>query len=206
MSTEKQALRPFSEEFDVRGWCHWPHAIDESTALLLSRQFEMHRQVQLATAPQRFDALGHAGDGQVSASFSQYGFLAFEALLQWLQCSVEHITSRKLWPCNSYARIYHTGAELTRHVDSERCEYSVTVALDYDRDPWPIWLQDLTGETLSLMLQRGDACVYRGTDIPHWRMPFTGLRQTQVFLHYVAVDGPHADCKYDGRSMLGMPL
>jgi hypothetical protein len=32
----------------------------------------------------------------------------------------------------------------------------------------------------------------------HWREPFEGQWQAQVFLHWVDADGPHADQKYDG--------
>jgi PKHD-type hydroxylase len=54
-------------------------------------------------------------------------------------------------------------------------------------------------------MQVGDAVIYRGMDIEHWRKKYTeGQWQAQVFLHYVDADGPHANQKYDGRVSLGL--
>jgi hypothetical protein len=54
-------------------------------------------------------------------------------------------------------------------------------------------------------MQVGDAVLYRGMNIEHWREKYTeGQWQAQVFLHYVDADGPHADQKYDGRTSLGL--
>jgi hypothetical protein len=44
--------------------------------------------------------------------------------------------------------------------------------------------------------------VYQGCRIPHWREPFAGERQYQVFLHYVIEDGERADHAFDGRDGL----
>jgi hypothetical protein len=55
-------------------------------------------------------------------------------------------------------------------------------------------------------MQVGDAVLYRGMEVEHWREKYTeGQWQAQVFLHYVDADGPHADQKYDGRTSLGLP-
>jgi len=51
----------------------------------------------------------------------------------------------------------------------------------------------------------GDAVMYRGCDIYHWRESYKeGKWQAQVFLHYVDQDGPHAEWKYDKRESLGL--
>jgi hypothetical protein len=56
-------------------------------------------------------------------------------------------------------------------------------------------------------MQVGDAVLYRGMEVEHWREKYTeGQWQAQVFLHYVDADGPHADQKYDGREQLGQDI
>jgi hypothetical protein len=47
--------------------------------------------------------------------------------------------------------------------------------------------------------------IYKGLEVPHWREPFAGERQLQLFLHYVRQDGPHAAQRFDGRPHLGAP-
>jgi hypothetical protein len=56
-----------------------------------------------------------------------------------------------------------------------------------------------------ILMNVGDAVLYRGMDKVHWRNKFEGDWQAQVFLHYVDADGKHADQKFDGRESLGLP-
>ena len=56
-----------------------------------------------------------------------------------------------------------------------------------------------------IKMEIGDAVMYRGCDIYHWREAYKeGKWQAQVFLHYVDQNGPHAEWKYDKRESLGM--
>ena len=53
-------------------------------------------------------------------------------------------------------------------------------------------------------MEIGDAVMYRGCDIYHWREAYKeGKWQAQVFLHYVDQNGPHAEHKYDTRTNIG---
>jgi hypothetical protein len=54
----------------------------------------------------------------------------------------------------------------------------------------------------SFNLETGDALLYRGIDLPHWREPFQGIQAVQVFLFWVDQNGPHAEWKYDKRPRL----
>jgi hypothetical protein len=51
-------------------------------------------------------------------------------------------------------------------------------------------------------LRPGDALLYRGMELFHWRDAYRGEALVQVFLHYVDRDGPHTEQKFDGRSSL----
>jgi hypothetical protein len=148
-----------------------------------------------------------SNDIQVTKSFSWYSPVCFESLMLFMQPTMEKITGKRLYPTNSYARIYHNGAVMPRHTDEPRCQYSATVTMSVDEKtgPWEIWMTNLVGEAKSLILPVGSMAVYSGNILPHWREePYKGQRQIQAFLHYVDADGIYADQKYDGRDMLGL--
>ena len=54
-------------------------------------------------------------------------------------------------------------------------------------------------------MQPGDAIIYRGCEVDHWREEFKGTMQSQVFFHYCDRNGPFKDAKFDCRPGLGYP-
>ena len=57
-----------------------------------------------------------------------------------------------------------------------------------------------------IILKAGDMLIYEGCKLEHWREPFQGTVCSQVFLHYIHVDGPFAKTNlFDKRPMLGIP-
>jgi len=125
-----------------------------------------------------------------------------ESLLELLLPQVERHSGATLHPTYSYFRIYKQGDVLTRHTDRPSCEISVTLNLGYEGDrPWPIWI-DVRGQAVSVELEPGDALLYRGIDIPHWRDAFDGVHSLQVFLHYVDRQGSRAEWIFDKRASL----
>ena len=132
--------------------------------------------------------------------FPAYGTPTTEAMMMGIQPFIEEITGKKLFPTYSYGRIYWNGSEMKKHVDRPSCEYSVTLSISIDKDPWPIWI-----DNDEIFLQPGDMVVYKGMEVEHWREPYKGNEQIQLFFHYVDADGPHADCRFDYRPMLGLP-
>ena len=60
---------------------------------------------------------------------------------------------------------------------------------------WPIYINNT-----AVMLEEGDAVLYKGCEVDHWREPYTeGTKQAQVFLHYVDANGPYTECKNDKK-------
>lgn len=133
---------------------------------------------------------------------------------------MEQETGKKLFPTYAYARHYKKGEVLKCHADRPACEYSATVTLGHDGEVWPFWVADFGEDTdqgivgekneiyriknpKELKIQIGDAVFYKGMELPHWREELKSEWQTQIFLHYVDQDGPHAEWKYDKRSCLG---
>lgn len=136
-------------------------------------------------------------------AWGRYADSMGEALLAQSLPAIEAATGLSLFPAYSYLRIYCEGSVLPKHTDRPSCEISVTLTLGGDAPAvWPIWVE-AQGETRSVTLPPGDALVYKGAVLPHWRERFEGRFWAQVFLHYVRRDGEFADCRFDGRERLG---
>ena len=146
-------------------------------------------------------------DSQVPETYSHYGDIAMETLLEKLVEPMSKETGLELIPTYSYARIYKKGDILKRHKDRYSCEVSMTMNLG--GDPWPIYLEP-SGETdkegVKIDLEPGDALIYRGCEVEHWREVFEGENCGQVFLHYNDASGENAEQnRYDTRPFLGLP-
>jgi hypothetical protein len=93
-------------------------------------------------------------------------------------------------PSYVYSACYVSGAELRKHIDREQCEFSVTLCLDFSPEPeketaWPIRLDTPHGP-VTVYQALGDALVYRGTRVPHYRDVLAeGRTSTSIFFHYV---------------------
>ena len=147
-------------------------------------------------------------DEQVPNTYSHYGDIAMETLLEEVKPIMKKHTGIKLSETYSYARIYKKGDILARHKDRYSCEISTT--LNLGGDPWPIYL-DPTGNTkragIKIELKPGDMLIYSGCDLEHWREEFKGNNCGQVFLHYNKANSKIAKENYlDRRPMLGVPV
>jgi hypothetical protein len=189
--------------FETYGYEIRKKAVSEETCKLLSYEFEMLKDNYYLSNKISAENKFVKNDVQVEKSFSWYGAYCFESLLMLMKPHVEEITAKKLYPTYSYARIYYNGAEMEKHRDRPSCQYSATVTIECEKDPWDIWFTDFKNNTKPLKLYTGDICVYRGDQLDHWRDKFDGQKQIQAFLHYVDSEGEFADKKYDGRKILG---
>jgi len=95
--------------------------------------------------------------------------------------------------------LYTMFADLKKHRDRPSCEISVTVMLGSDGTKWPIYM-----DGTELNLEPGDAGIYLGCEVEHWREEFTGDWHAQTFLHYVDKNGPNRNHFKDGRLLYGM--
>jgi hypothetical protein len=191
--------------FETLGYEIVKGAISKETSKLLSIEFNLLRDSIYISNNINLNAVGYNNDDQVEESFAQYGALCFESLMVYLHPLMEEVTGKKLFPCYSYARIYYPGATMTEHTDRPSCQYSATITIDYEgTEPWEIWFEDAKGSVKPLYLDIGDVCVYKGTELRHWRDEFKGTKQIQAFIHFVDADGEYADYKYDHREALGL--
>jgi len=54
-------------------------------------------------------------------------------------------------------------------------------------DPWPLWFESPRGKR-SVVLAPGDAVLFRGCELPHWRDAAPpGQLSTMLLFHYVPV-------------------
>lgn len=145
-------------------------------------------------------------DPQVPQTPSVYGDLEMERLMGQVGPWLELYTGLSLYPTYSFARIYKKGDVLKPHRDRAACEVSVSLNLGQEPDaPWPLWLRDHDGKDFAAILKPGDALIYRGIELVHWRDAYEGDKLAQVFLHFVDRNGPHAGEIFDRRPGLGAP-
>ena len=180
-------------------------AIQPQTLELLDIEFELLKRVTYLKGGQSEENKFMFGDSQVTNSFAHYAAPCFEALSVQLLPMMEQITGKQLYNTYTYARIYYNGAIMTEHTDRPSCEFSTTVNISIDQEPWEIWFDNLKGDRFPISLNPGDLIVYKGDILPHWRDEYKGERQTQAFLHYVDKFGKYRDYKFDHRPYLGLP-
>ena len=171
----------------------------------LDLEFELLKRVTYMKGGQSEENKFMFGDTQVTNSFAYYSAACFESLSVQMLPMMEEITGKKLYNTYTYARIYYKGAVMKEHTDRPSCEFSTTVNISVDPEPWEIWFDNLKGERFPIFLEPGDLIVYKGDILPHWRDEYKGERQTQAFLHYVDKFGNYRDYKFDHRQYLGMP-
>ena len=139
-------------------------------------------------------------DEMIPETYSHYGDIVMDTLLQRVKPVMEKESGIKLTETYSYARIYKKGDELKRHKDRYSCEISTTMHLGGDE--WSIYIEP----DVKINLKQGDMLMYRGCDLEHWRETFTGKDCAQVFLHYNDSSKKEAkQNKFDGRPIIGLP-
>jgi hypothetical protein len=175
------------------------NAISPDTIDLLKNTLLMSKEVNYHLNNIPNDNLTHFGDAQSPISYSFYSELICDSLAVSLLPLIEQETGLELYPTYTYGRIYWKGSTLPKHKDRPSCQYSATLCIDNDPKPWPIYM-----EGKKILLEPGDITIYRGCDAEHWRDPYTGKQQIQLFLHYVDANGIYKDYKFDKRPLLGL--
>jgi len=127
-----------------------------------------------------------------------YGDPLMESLMLHKLPLMEKKTGLELLPTYAYWRMYTLNANLDKHKDRPACEVSVSVMIGSDGTKWPIFMEGKKFE-----LKTGDAVIYLGCELEHWREEFKGDWHAQSFLHYVDKNGPNKEWYLDKRLMLG---
>ena len=117
--------------------------------------------------------------------------------------TLEEIVGERIFPTYNFVRIYHTGDVLGKHVDRIACDISVTLHIHGDMD-WEFVVTTDAEEEVEILLNPGDAIVYKGCKIPHWRKGgYKGNDYAQVFLHYLRLSKAYEnpDEIFDNKDM-----
>jgi len=147
---------------------------------------------------------------QVTGSFGRFNIPVYKELHYLVRKAVEKELGIDLLPTYFYERFYYVGHRLNRHSDRTACEVSVTLQISTNSNkPWPIWFERPDGSEAYVLMENGDAAVYKGCEREHWRDPLESkynkvqnfwrtLRKKeddtyhhQIFLHYVNAQGPY---------------
>lgn len=133
----------------------------------------------------------YGGDWQCKKSVSVYNFQLFVEMLCDLSGTLGQALRTPVLPTYAYSRLYLNGCDLEKHTDATRCEISITLHLKGDKE-WSFYVEGKPFE-----LSPGDAVLYMGPNVEHWRDPYKGEKYSQVFLHYVRSRGPHHEQMFD---------
>lgn len=140
---------------------------------------------------------------QVEGSLARYYYPPYKESYFKVKRRLEEIIQKSLSTTYYYDRFYFEGQELTRHIDRDACEISVSIHISSNiKDPWGFKLIDFDGNEKELFLNPGDGLLYKGCEVCHWRDPMPGKRNKiskwlgkkelyyhQIFMHYVLSDG-----------------
>jgi hypothetical protein len=134
---------------------------------------------------------------QVKGSLSRYWHPHYRQAHYNIRKKLENVLGTKLYNTYYYDRYYFPGQELTKHIDRDSCEISVTVHISNNLEGkdanWPIWIktpdvysdEDKTivlsnGLEQSIILQPGDGMIYKGCERPHWRTSMPGKKRNII--------------------------
>jgi hypothetical protein len=185
-----------AERFEKHGCVLVKNFIDEQTIAVVSQYFE--------NKIRRGEWVEISKKGDPTSRFAYYADPLIEVLLQASKETVEDATGKSLIPTYSYSRIYQTGESLFPHIDRPACEISVTVNVATKGEFSPIYTQYGQNDPEKHTLNPGDAVIYMGCDVMHWRQPLgEGQLNVQFMLHYVAKEGPNAEHAKDKRPAYG---
>jgi len=183
------------QEFQTKGYVHLKDFLNKESCEQLTNELKRLVEEQKTVK-----------DSQCPLSEAVHGAVVFDSLLEQLLPYFENASGLKLYPTYSYARLYAPNDELKVHRDRPACEISATLTLGFEGEQWAIFMGDNENKSNAepIIMEIGDAVLYRGMDKHHWREQFKGKWQAQVFLHYVDQNGKHAEWKYDKRESLGI--
>jgi hypothetical protein len=109
-------------------------------------------------------------------------------------------TNLELIPTYAFSRIYSYNADLRPHTDRPSCEVSATIMWGSCGTSWPIYMDGQECE-----MEPGDAVIYLGCELEHYRKNFEGDWHAQSFIHYVDKNGPFKEYAYDKRCFYSSP-
>jgi len=132
------------------------------------------------------------GDPQVAGRYGWHNEMLARFFHHQLTSYVSRAVATPVKPSYAYVSVYQGGAILERHVDREQCEF--TMSLLVERSPeegiptWPLYFDTPDG-TAEVHQSVGEAVLFRGTKLPHYRPRLAdGQTYMSLLFHYVPAD------------------
>ena len=96
----------------------------------------------------------------------------------------------KLYRTYNHCRIYKKGETLIPHKDKNQCEVAMSITLGHSgNNPWPIYLYSHNEhKIIEAKLDIGDALIYNGYELLHWRNELKDDWQCQTFWFFATTD------------------
>jgi alkylated DNA repair dioxygenase AlkB len=185
-----------TNEFNTLGYVVERNFLDEITVKTISRYFEN----KINRGEWKLDP------NDPVSGYSYYADPMIEILLKDSTEVVEKIVGEELYPTYSFSRVYRPGETLTPHIDRPSCEVSLTINVANVGANSPIYMKYPGKEANKYLLNPGDAVIYQGCIVQHWRDTLKEDQLTvQFMLHYVKKNGRFSNFKFDERQQLGLP-
>jgi hypothetical protein len=167
--------------FAERGFCVMPSLLHPAHADALRRYYA--------------ELIKHGwelGDAQVRQRYGQHNEVVARYFHHQFTKIISRIVGEAIKPSYTYVSAYREGSVLGAHVDRKQCEFTVSLLIEDEdvssTEAWPLWFQLHEGK-MAVTQKTGDAVIFRGCELPHWReQSSTPHTSTVLLFHYVPHD------------------
>ncbi len=176
---------------------------------------ELYRKVpskggQIHYWGKKLNEFTYAGeDTQVNGATGCYNHPQYRNIHSQIRLKLEKIIGKKLYNTYYFDRFYFSNQKLEKHIDRPSCEISLSIHISSNsKTPWPIFVKTPHGDDASINLSAGDAILYKGCEVIHWRNEFDKRNillhniipqkyYHQLFFHYVLSNGNNVHYAFD---------
>ena len=176
---------------------------------------ELYRKVpskggQIHYWGKKLNEFTYAGeDTQVNGATGCYNHPQYRNIHSQIRLKLEKIIGKKLYNTYYFDRFYFSNQKLEKHIDRPSCEISLSIHISSNsKTPWPIFVKTPHGDDASINLSAGDAILYKGCEVFHWRNEFDKRNillhniipqkyYHQLFFHYVLSNGNNVHYAFD---------
>jgi Sulfotransferase family len=141
------------------------------------------------------EGIWRLGDPQVAGRYGWHNEMLARFFHHQLTSYVGRVVGIPVKPSYAYVSAYQGGAILERHVDREQCEFTMSLLVECSSDDaapeWPLYFDTPKG-TIEVVQSVGEAVLFRGTKLPHYRPRLgEGQTYTSLLFHYVPANFTH---------------